>query len=111
MIGVTAVAREPGCFLLARRHLAGQDNLEGPLAQAAMAGGSSRVRRSDSSIDQPVEPVALPIQFLLQRDHLLPDAFPLPTSLRNDLASSLPLASSAADTLGVSSDSNPANAV
>jgi hypothetical protein len=58
------VALEPGRLQRARRHAAGHDNLEGALAEAQLwwAGMHRRV------LQQAIESVGVPVEFLLQRD-------------------------------------------
>ena len=63
-----AVALEPRRLQFARRHLRARHDLEGPLSRACSGGGSSDGK---SSSTKSVEAVALPVQLLLQCDHLL----------------------------------------
>lgn len=59
-----AVAREPGCLQFAGDHAAGHDDLEGALPE----GERRRVRVLGRIVEQAVEVVAAPVEFLLQRD-------------------------------------------
>jgi hypothetical protein len=66
------VAGEPGGLLLSGGHPAGEDDLEGALAEVdgrGLDGGAGSVAQRQLVVAQAVKAVAAPVEFFLQRDH------------------------------------------